>query len=79
MLTLDKPTTMISAKRNMISPERNMILLEGNMILPQGNMISHKGNMVLPKGIATVRGVSSGSLPGPEPNVVASALVFLEK
>ena len=77
---------LISPKRNanslqgtMISPKGNMISRKGNMFSPQGNMISPKGNMVSPKGIAMVRGVWSGSLPGPEPNVVASALVFLEK
>ena len=46
---------------------------------PEGAMISPKGNVISPKRTATVRGVSSGSLPGPDPNVVVSALVFLQK
>ena len=62
------------------------------MSFPKGNVSSARGNTISPKGnVRNVRNVSSlqgnvssrmhasGSLPGPEPTVVASASVFLKK
>ena len=75
-----------SARGNTISPKGNVSSLTGNVSSLKGNMNSAKGNTISPegnltssKGNVSSRMHASGSLSGPEPTVVASALVFLQK
>ena len=69
----------ISPKGNVSSLQGNVSSLKGNVSSAKGNTISDKGNMSSLKGNMSSRMHASGSLPGPEPTVVASALVFLQK
>ena len=64
--------TWVPLKETWVPFKETWVPLEGNTISPEGNVSSHKGNVSL-------RMHASGSLPGPEPTVVASALVFLQK
>ena len=75
-----------SARGNAISPKGNVSSIQGNVSSAKGNVSSAKGNAISPKGnVSSLKGNmsshmhASGSLPGPEPTVVASALVFLQK
>ena len=68
-----------SARGNAISPEGNVSSLIRNVSSARGNTISPKGNVSSLKGNMSSHMHASGSLPGPEPTVVASALVFLQK
>ena len=68
-----------SAKGNVSSLKGNVSSLQGNVSSARGNTISPEGNVSSLKGNVSLRMHASGSLPGPEPTVVASALVFLQK
>ena len=68
-----------SARGNAISPKGNVSSLQGNVSSARGNTISPEGNVRSLKGNVSLRMHASGSLPGPEPTVVASALVFIQK